>query len=133
MEIIFEILFEVIGEVLLQVLLEVLFEVGLHSLGSPFKRDKPSHPFFSALGYATYGGIAGGLSLWLVPNLFIHSHTAQVANLVIAPLVAGGTMAAMGAWRRRREQQTVLLDRFAYGVIFALAMALVRFRFGHTG
>jgi len=39
-------------------------------------------------------------------------------------------VAALGAWRRRRDQPTVLLDRFAYAFIFAMAMALVRLKFG---
>jgi hypothetical protein len=36
-------------------------------------------------------------------------------------------MCLVGAWRLRREQELVRLDRFAYGYLFALAMALVRF------
>jgi len=41
-----------------------------------------------------------------------------------------GEVLAIGAWRRRRGQRPVLLDRFAYGYLFALVMALVRLRFG---
>ena len=36
----------------------------------------------------------------------------------------------LDAWRRRREDELVRLDKFAYGYLFALAMALVRFYFG---
>jgi MYXO-CTERM domain-containing protein len=64
------------------------------------------------------------------PNLFIASHLGRVANVVVTPILAGAAMAMLGAWRRRRDQSTVLLDRFAYAFIFAMAMALVRFRFG---
>jgi hypothetical protein len=38
-------------------------------------------------------------------------------------------MAALGAWRIRRGQSLVPLDRFAYGCLFALAFAFVRFSF----
>jgi len=128
MEIIFELLFQFLGEVLLQIVLEVLFEFGLHSLKAPF--NKQPHPLLAGTGYAIFGAVAGGLSLWAFPNLFIALHRLQVANLVLAPVAAGLSMMALGAWRRRREQELILLDRFAYGFIFALAMALVRFRFG---
>lgn len=128
MEFIFEILFEFFGELLIQVLAEALFEIGLHSLAAPF-RKKPS-PYLATIGYVLFGALAGGLSLLVFPSLFISSEPARIANAVVTPFVAGGCMAAIGAWRRRREQQLILLDRFAYGYLFALVMALVRLRFG---
>jgi hypothetical protein len=127
MEVLFEILFEFIGEVLLQIFFEFLAEFGLHCLGAPFK--KPPNPWLAAIGYALFGAIAGGLSLWLVPHLFIHTHTGQIVNLLLAPVVAGLAMSALGAWRRRRHLTIIRLDKFAYGYVFALAMALVRFAF----
>ncbi|HEY4067891.1 MAG TPA: hypothetical protein VGM74_13410 [Burkholderiaceae bacterium] len=48
----------------------------------------------------------------------------------MTPILSGAAMAWLGRWRRRREQPTVLLDRFAYAFIFALGMSLVRLRFG---
>ena len=128
MEFLFELLFEFIGELLLQLVTEVLFEVGLHSLAAPFKR-KPN-PFLASVGYVLFGAAAGGLSLWAFPSLFISSHAGRIANAVITPFIAGGCMAAIGAWRRRRDQELIFLDRFAYGYLFALVMALVRLRFG---
>jgi hypothetical protein len=35
----------------------------------------------------------------------------------------------MGAWRARRGQQVLRIDRFAYGYLFALSLGLVRFYF----
>jgi len=128
MEVLFELLFEFLGELLLQVLAEVLFEVGLHSLVAPFKR-RPN-TYLATIGYVLFGALSGGLSLWVFPSLFIGSHTARIANAIITPIIAGGCMAALGAWRRTRDQELILLDRFAYGYLFALVMALVRLRFG---
>ena len=128
MEFLFELLFEFFGELLLQVVAEVLFEVGLRSLAAPFKR-RPN-PYLASIGYVLFGAAAGGLSLWLFPSLFIGSPTGRVANAIVTPFIAGGCMAAIGAWRRRRDQDLILLDRFAYGYLFALVMALVRLRFG---
>jgi len=128
MEFIFELLFELLGELLLQIAFELLAELGWRGLGAPFR--KSAHPLVAGVGYAVFGAIAGGLSLWVFPNLFIASHLGRVANVVVTPILAGAAMAMLGAWRRRRDQSTVLLDRFAYAFIFAMAMALVRFRFG---
>lgn len=128
LEFIFELLFEIFGELLLQLALELLAELGLRAIGRG--DPKPLHPLAGGAGYALLGGIAGGVSLWLFPNLFIASHAGRIANTIVTPLLAGGAMAALGAWRRRRDQRTVLLDRFAYAFIFAFAMALVRLRFG---
>ena len=40
-----------------------------------------------------------------------------------------GLMATIGAWRIRRGQAVWRIDRFAYGYLFALGLALVRFQF----
>jgi hypothetical protein len=128
MEVLFELLFEFFGELLLQVFAEFLFEIGLRGLAAPFRRK--SNPYLATIGYVLFGAAAGALSLWAFPSLFIGSHAGRVANAIVTPFIAGGCMAAIGAWRRRRDQELILLDRFAYGYLFALVMALVRLRFG---
>ena len=128
MEFIVELLFEIFGELLLQIVFELLAEFGWRVASAPFR--KSPHPLVAGIGCAVFGGIAGAISLWLFPHLFIGSPLGRVANLVVTPVLAGGAMAALGAWRRRHDRSTVLLDRFAYAFIFALAMGLVRFRFG---
>jgi hypothetical protein len=134
MEIIVEILlalFRVIAEAVLQAVFEILAEFGLRSVREPFRRPKPLHPVLAATGYAIFGAIAGGLSLWLFPTLFIDAEWLRIVNLVVTPVAAGGVMALVGAWRRRRDQELIRLDRFSYGFLFALAMALVRFGWSH--
>ena len=128
MEFIFELLFEIFGELLLQLALELLAELGLRAVGKRFA--KPLHPLAGGVGYALLGAIGGGLSLWWFPQLFIASHAGRIANVIVTPILSGGAMAMLGAWRRRRDQHTVLIDRFAYAFIFAMAMALIRLRFG---
>jgi hypothetical protein len=71
------------------------------------------------------------LSLWLFPALFIGNKTLRVLNLLLTPVTADALMATLGARRRRRIQKLIRLDRFSYGFLFALAMALVRFIGGH--
>ncbi|MEP7297509.1 MAG: hypothetical protein ABI702_15090 [Burkholderiales bacterium] len=128
MEFIFELLFEIFGELLLQIVFELLAEFGWRIASAPFR--KSPHPLAAGVGYAVFGALAGAISLWIFPRLFITSHLGQWANLIVTPLLSGGAMAMLGAWRRRNDRDTVLLDRFAYAFIFALAMGLVRLKFG---
>jgi hypothetical protein len=117
-EIIFEILFGFFGELILQLVGEILLEIGLHSVAEPF-RKKPS-PFFAAIAYALFGAVIGGLSL-------------RVANTALSPIIAGLSMAAIGKWRAKRGQDVLRIDKFAYGYLFALGFALVRFGFASPG
>lgn len=55
----------------------------------------------------------------------------RLANLVFTPIVVGLLMAALGAWRAWHGQIILRIDRFSYGFLFALSLALVRFGFAH--
>jgi hypothetical protein len=103
-------------------------EIGWHSLAAPFRRSP--NPYLATIGYVAFGAIAGALSVLAFPALMIASPAGRIVNVVLTPVVAGAAMAAIGSWRRRRDQPTILLDRFAYGYLFALVMALVRLRYG---
>ena len=50
-------------------------------------------------------------------------------NMLVTPVAAGWLMSALGAWRERRGQDRIRIDRFAYGYLFALGLGLVRFFF----
>lgn len=89
------------------------------------------HPALAAIGYTILGAIAGGISLWLLPTLFVTAEWLRIANLILTPVAAGTLMGAFGAWRRRRNEELIRLDHFSYGFLFALAMALVRFIWGN--
>lgn len=129
MEFLIELLLQFFGELLLQLFLEILVEAGLHSVAEPLRR-KPN-PWFAAAGYALLGGIGGALSLLVFPTLFMPTPIGRLASLILTPIAAGLAMTLVGAWRLRRNQSLVRLDRFAYGYLFALAMALVRYFYGH--
>lgn len=128
MEIIIELLLQFFGELLLQLIFEALAEVGLQRFCP--QRRKPVNFWLAIVGYTVLGIIAGALSLLVFPELFLASRGARLANVILLPILAGGVMALFGVWRRRREQDLIRLDRFAYGYLFALAMALIRFWFG---
>ncbi|GAC1382168.1 MAG: hypothetical protein NVS3B3_24750 [Aquirhabdus sp.] len=128
------------GEILLQLIVELLVEIGWHNKGflreigrhvlsEPFRR-KPE-PWLAFIGYAIFGTIAGGLSLLLFPFHLIASSVLQFIGLFSTPLVVGSIMMCVGAWRRRRGEELVRLDRFAYSFIFAFTMGMIRFVFAH--
>ena len=100
MEIIFEFLFSFLGEFVLQVLGEVFVEVGLHSLAEPFRKEP--RPWLAAVGYVVFGAVIGGLSLLVFPHHLVASKGLRVANAALSPIVAGLSVAALGAWRARR-------------------------------
>mgnify|MGYP000962072737 CR=1 FL=1 len=128
MEFILELIFEIFGEFILQFIFEALSEVGLHAFSKTSNRPPPS-PWLAVAGYAVLGALCGALSLWLFPTFFVKSHVGRAVSLVLTPVLAGASMAVIGAWRRKRGESVLRLDRFAYGYAFALAMAAIRFGF----
>jgi nitroreductase len=122
-----ELLVEVFGELLLQLLFEGLAEIGLHVFRKPDGGQADRGAWLRALGYGLLGLLAGGLSLWLRPQSFIHSSLGRLGNLLLVPVAMGLAMAIVGAWRKRRGQQILGIDHFAYGYVFALGMSLVRY------
>ena len=133
MEIITELLLgllEIIFEFLLQVVFEALVEAGVRGIAEVVVRPEPPNAWLAIIGYVLLGAICGVLSLWLFPTLFIGNETIRMVNLLLTPLAAGAMMTIVGAWRRRRNQKLIRLDRFFYGFLFALSMALVRFIWG---
>jgi hypothetical protein len=138
MEIIAEIIIQILlwilqlgGELILQIIGEAIAELIGHSIKEPFRRPEPIHPWLALVGYAIFGSLAGGLSLWLLPKLYIEPHWLRLINLALSPLIAGLLMAWIGRVRRRHGKDVIRLDSFAYGFFFALFMGLVRFTWGH--
>lgn len=120
-----------VGEILLEILgqaaFELLAEFGLRSLAEPLRRPKPIHPILATFGYAIYGAAAGGLSLVVLPQLFIKGQALQIANLIITPALCGLLMGFKGSLRKKWDKDIIPLDSFLYGFVFALAMAGVRY------
>lgn len=118
---------ELFAEVVLSVLFEILFELGLTAATEVGARVP--NPWASAVGYTLVGAALGGLSLLVLPHRLLDDPVLAVANLVVTPILAGASMAAVGALRRRRGQHLLRLDSFAFGALFALAFAAVRLAF----
>ncbi|MEG2050389.1 MAG: hypothetical protein RR100_26340 [Comamonas sp.] len=46
---------------------------------------------------------------------------------MLTAIAVGAVMGAMGAWRARKGEPLLRINRFFYGYLFALCFALVRF------
>jgi hypothetical protein len=82
--------------------------------------------------FAVFGGICGGISLIFAPRLLLPNLGLRIANLVVAPLVAGGLsyLVASFVWAARGQSPQ---HHFWRGFWFALAFGLVRFAYAHRG
>lgn len=132
MEILGEILIAVgqlLGELLLQLLAETLAEFGLEAIREAVRPSKPGRPVVAAIGYILLGALFAFVSLWPFPRSFAHHTWLRIANVIIAPSIAGLALVALGRWRIRRGQVGLYLHRFSYGFLFALSFALIRFAF----
>ena len=141
MEILGEIIvaiFQIIAEFLLQVLWQIIGELIGHGIREVFRNPEPLSPWLAAIGYAALGAIGGGVSLLVVPELYIRSHWLRGLNLVLTPIVAGFAMGALGAWRRRQrfiealrllaegESVTAVANKVGYSTSSAFGFAFHR-------
>ena len=122
---------QLFGELLLQAFGELIAELIGRSVKEPFRRPQPVHPWLAVIGYGIFGAIAGAISLWVLPSLFISAEWLRIVNLILTPVLAGLMMERLGAWRENKDQERIRLDTFGYAYVFALSMALVRFTWGH--
>ena len=124
-----EFLLELLFEFVIQIVGEALFELGFHSLAEPFR--KPPNPWLAALGYALFGAIFGGISLWLFPHHMVVSAGWRLVNLFLTPALAGVCMSLIGSLRAKHGHTVLRIDRFSYGFLFAICLALVRFQWAN--
>jgi hypothetical protein len=101
--------------------------LGFHALAAPFV--KQPNPFLAAFGYLLFGCLFGGLSLLVIGHHLTPAGATRTLNLILTPIACGLIMAMLGRWRARRGEEVLRLDRFAYGYLFALGLALIRFKF----
>jgi hypothetical protein len=95
-------------------------------------RSNPVDAMLKACGFVAAGWLAGMLSLWLMPDVFIKTQWLRVAGLILVPLASASLMSLLGSWRERHDKQVSSLETFSYGFCFAFMVSLVRFIWGHV-
>lgn len=127
-------------EEIVAVAIQVVIEVGLQLFGaigiewaadaSARQDDREESGCGWVFVFAFIGAACGGLSLVLFPKFLLPIVELRVANLVVAPLVAGGLsylvakhVWAAGPWPPRHH--------FWRGFWFALLFGVIRFAYVH--
>jgi hypothetical protein len=118
---------EIIFELILQIAFEGLAELGWRSGEEVFARRRVRNPWLAGFGTLMFGVIAGLLSLLVFREHFIKDSALRVLSLIFTPLLAGLVMWAIGRWRMRRQLDSIRLESFAHGYLFALGMGLIRY------
>jgi hypothetical protein len=131
-----ELLFAIL-EMLFEVFFEAVFEFAAESVGALIWRlldavldtSEFTNPVLATLAYLLLGGIAGGLSLVLLPHPLVHRSQVPGLSVFLSPLLAGLGMSLVGSTLRQRNKKPLQIESFGYGFAFAFGMALVRFLF----
>jgi uncharacterized membrane protein HdeD (DUF308 family) len=120
-----------IADLLAEILLEAAFAelAGILSwVFRPFRvKVRRANPAVAAMIFGVVGVCFGFLSVWLFPHHLVHPTWVHGISLLICPILTGLLMAQIGRTVRRWGRQSVRIESFGYGFIFALAMGLVRF------
>ncbi len=130
-EALFEILFSFIAELALEIAGEVLIELGFHATAEKLS-NKARNRFVVGGAYAIFGAVLGFLSLYIFPKIVFANRLIPVLYFVISPIIAGFSLTIV-SWLINRGIRPVglfELDKFVFGVLFALAYSLTRVVFG---
>lgn len=120
---------------LLEFLLGVFFEafaefiltLGLESIGNALKSTREASAALAIAGAAIIGAICGFVSFIIFRQPIVGPGPFPGISLVLAPIVSGVLMNAVGARRRAAGKDTTILATFWGAAIFALSMAAARF------
>lgn len=77
--------------------------------------------------YFLLGCIIGALSIAFLPNFWLQYPSLRIANLIIAPLIAGSIGVISARWFYRDSPKVDPKDHFLPGFCFSLAVACIRF------
>lgn len=123
-------------EEILVVVFQIFFEVLLQFFGSvPLNFSTRSDRLDRGCGWVLLHGAVGGLlgfvSAFLVPKLLLPHATLRIANLIVAPLLAGGIAYLFASWAKSRGNDYDPLSHFKHGVLFAFMFGAARLAFAH--
>ncbi len=125
-EALFELLVQFVLEVLGQLIFELLTSLGWESVKDTFRPRRHASPILSAIGQFLLGGIAGGISLLILPERVATRSFLPGVSLLLSPIGTGIVMHSIGEMWPDDWREKPALFSFWSGAIFALGMALVR-------
>ena len=121
------ILFELLFELVIQVLGEFIFTLAWESLAHALRGTRKANPLLAMLGWAIIGSICGVISAVIFPQRLLPPSRLPGLSLIVAPLISGALMKAVGDRRRETGKDTTILATFWGGTIFAFTVAAARF------
>jgi hypothetical protein len=119
--------FELLLEVLLEVVAGAFTDVAVRSTRIAIKKSKSISPIFAVALYLSLGAACGYVSLLIFPHPLLHPSRMHGISLILSPVLTGLIMSQVGLVRRRKGKDSVRIESFSYGFLFALAFALIRF------
>ncbi len=122
-----EIIVELLFELVVQVLGEFLFTLGWESLGHALRGSRKANPILAVFGWAIIGAMCGVVSVLVVPQRLLPPSRFPGLSLVVAPVISGVLMKAVGDRRREAGKDTTALATFWGGTTFAFALAATRY------
>ena len=110
-------------EVLAQALVQLPFD-----LAAPNRPSVPARTF-RYVAFLLLGGVIGGLSIVLIPRTMLQYGALRIANVIVAPLVAGYVASRVTEFRAKRDFLVVPRIHYWSAFWFTLAFAVVRFAY----
>jgi uncharacterized protein YacL len=120
---------EMLGEALMEVICGFIADIFLRIVRKFHSKLAPFPTAIIVVGYILAGAVFGVVSVLLSPHQITPHTRFHGINLLISPIIVGLVMSYVGVSNRKRERQTVRIESFGYGFVFALGMAIIRFIF----
>jgi hypothetical protein len=131
LEVILEIIFYSLGELVLELICEGLVELGFHSTAEKMS-NKARNRWVLGGAYTLFGAAIGYASLFVFPKIAFANSVVPILYFVVSPIVAGFALSIV-SWLINRGIRPVSwfeLDKFVFGVLFAVAYSLSRVALG---
>jgi hypothetical protein len=122
----------ILVELFLEIVIELFGEVVVRAISAAFPSSRNYFEklgeFVASLLMGTFiGVIAGIISVFVFPTIFIKSEAVQISNLIISPFLIGFAVMGLAQMRKRRGKAPLRVDTFWNGFFFALGMSLLRY------
>jgi hypothetical protein len=131
LEALLEIAVSFLGELVLEIIVEVLTELGFHSTAERVSNRARGRLFLGG-AYLLFGGVLGYISIFLFPKIAFENNVIPILYFIISPMIAGFALSIV-SWLINRGIRPVSwfeLDKFIFGVLFAIAYSFSRVVFG---